>query len=347
MKRNATGLFVAVLVLAGPARAADAPTIADVKKAWTARQNANASFRVEWVETVTIKAGAYDDLLPAGERNPGPHPPEDIVYKATCSFAADGEKAAETEERPIYSLSTKAWSLYLHAGWFDGKASMSLFPLHRLGWGRVMIDTKAKPSRLDLDSLLNKPILQVYRPRGGGAFPAFEFEKYTLSGRTQKFRGTECAEVMLKDAPKNDAVADYGSRLWCDPNRGFFPICEKQRHEGGGQDLDWDYHKDNKGQWVLKGWQSTNLSAKGAINNVVKAEVKKLELNHKFAADAFAPIPPVSSYVNVYEDGDRKEEYLLRPDGSKRRLKTAERDKDFNELSKTNADGTPYVPAKK
>ena len=344
MKRNATGLFVAVLVFAGPARAADAPTIADVKKAWTARQDATKSFRVEWVETETIKAGAYASS--GTPDNPGPHPPRDMDLVAACSFATDGDQSADTNERPTYSA-PEGWQPYMSQLSFNGKVSMLLYPLHRPGWGRVMIDTKAKPSRLNLDSALNKPILQVYRPRGGGVFPAFEFEKYTLSGRTQKFRGTECVEIMLKDAPKNDAVADYGSRLWCDPNRGFFPICEKRRYEGGGQDLDWDYHKDNKGQWVLKGWQRTNLSAKGAINYVVKAEVKKLELGHKFAADAFAPKSPPASLVTVFEDGVVKEDYLIRPNGSKRTVAAGDRDKDLNELSKTNADGTPYVPAKK
>ena len=88
MKRNATGLFVAVLVLAGAARADDAPTIADVKKAWTARQDANASFRVEWVETTTMKAGAYDPADKQDKDNP--NPPTDLEYKTVCSFASEG-----------------------------------------------------------------------------------------------------------------------------------------------------------------------------------------------------------------------------------------------------------------
>ena len=49
----------------------------------------------------------------------------------------------------------------------------------------------------------------------------------------------------------------------------------------------------------------------------------------------------------MYVDKNKKEEYLVRPDGSKRPLEPSERDKDLDELAKTNADGTPYVPKKK
>ena len=51
----AMAVAIATPVVAG---AEPAPTIEDVKKAWKARQDANKSFRVEWVETVTVKAGA-------------------------------------------------------------------------------------------------------------------------------------------------------------------------------------------------------------------------------------------------------------------------------------------------
>ena len=47
------------------------------------------------------------------------------------------------------------------------------------------------------------------------------------------------------------------------------------------------------------------------------------------------------------DGGERKEENLVRPDGSKRSMKPSERDRNYDELAKTNADGTVYVPAKK
>ena len=159
------------------------------------------------------------------------------------------------------------------------------------------------------------PIRRLYRPLGGGAFPAFESEKYKLSGRTQKVRDVECVEIVLKDAPKNDAIPDYGYRLWCDPDRDFLPIREKQRYESGGYDVDYAYRQDDKGRWLLKGWTYTRLGQKGAVEYTLKATVKKLELDHKFAADAFAPKPPVGSHVTVYEDGQEKDAYLIRPDG--------------------------------
>lgn len=75
--------------------------------------------------------------------------------------------------------------------------------------------------------------------------------------------------------------------------------------------------------------------------------MKKLDLAPKFAAEAFAPKARPGSHVNEYKDGENKGNYLIRADGSKRLLLAAERSKPFDEIAKTNADGTPYVPAKK
>jgi hypothetical protein len=83
------------------------------------------------------------------------------------------------------------------------------------------------------------------------------------------------------------------------------------------------------------------------VVSVTKAEVRKLEFDVKFPPNAFAPNPPPASHVMVYADRAPKEEYLVRADGTKRPLAAAERDKHFDELAKTNADGTPYVPKKK
>src|SRR5262245_50032372 len=100
MTRNACGLWVVVLLASNVAGADEKPTIEDVKKAWKARQEANKSFRIEWVETVKYKAGCYDDLLrPPVTDVPGPHPPKDTEFTAACSFATDGDKAAAADER--------------------------------------------------------------------------------------------------------------------------------------------------------------------------------------------------------------------------------------------------------
>lgn len=95
------------------------------------------------------------------------------------------------------------------------------------------------------------------------------------------------------------------------------------------------------------GWESKQIESDRTIPRTTKAEVKKWEFDPKFLADAFAPNPPRSSHVTVYSDGEKKEEYLIRPDGSKRQTKSSERNKAYDELIQTNADGTLYVPSRK
>jgi hypothetical protein len=344
MKRNAIGLLVAALAFTGVARGADpAPTIEDVKKAWKARQDVNKSFRIQWVESGTIKAGSYDN--PGGTEPPGPHPPKDHEITATCSFAADGEKLAFADERMIYFPEKQTWVPYARSHQFDGKTWMTVYPQLRRGWGDVQVETGFSRNSGVVTSLTNQAVRMAYRPLTGPA--PFDFGVFKFSGRTTKIGEAECIEMVLTDKAKKDGPPGYDYSLWCDPERGFLPVRWKQRYASGGYDLDWEYRKDDQGRWVPSGWQRTTLNPKGAVTYTTKAEVKKLELDHTFAADAFAPKPPPSSHVTVYENGDTKEEYLLRPDGSKRPLKPSERDKDYNEVIKTNADGTPYVPAKK
>ncbi len=342
MKRNATGLFVAVLVLAGPARADDAPTIADVKKAWAARQDANASFRVEWVETVKYKAGALDDR--ARERNPGPHPPEDTEFKAVCSFAVDGDRVAIADERMIYNLGKKTWIPHAQSTSFEGKTWMTVYPLLSRGWGRVQIETGFARNMGAVQSATNAPRL-VYRPLTGQ--PSFDFKRFKLAEGTTKIGEAECVEVVPTDAAKKDAAPGYSYSLRCDSDRDFLPIRERQRTAAGGYDVDYAYRQDDKGRWLLKGWTYTQRGQKDALQYTMKAEVKKLELGHTFAADAFAPKPPPGSFVTVYDDGAEKDAYLVRTDGTKRSVAADEQNKSYDELAKTNADGTPYVPAKK
>ncbi len=139
MTRNASGLVVALLVFTSTARADEKLTIDDVKKAWKARQDKQKSFRIEWVATVTMKAGALDDVPDLN--NPGPHPPKDTEYKAVCSFASDDDKAASSIEDSIYSMITKTWRPAAEAIYFDGNCRVRVDPLIFPGWAQVSIGT--------------------------------------------------------------------------------------------------------------------------------------------------------------------------------------------------------------
>jgi hypothetical protein len=342
MTRLALGLFVA---LAASAARADEPayTITDVKKAWKARQEANKSFRIEWVETVTVKAGSYGD--PFGMDGPGPHPPKDHEFKATCSFAIEGEKWAVADERMAYAPGTKDWLPHAASTSFDGETWMTVFPLLSRGWARVQIETGTSRNSGFFSSLINHPVRMTYRPLSGPA--PFNFEQYKLTGRTAKIGEVECVEIVPTDKAKKDGPPGYDYSLWCDPDRDFLPIREKYRRASGGHDVDYAYRQDEKGRWMLSGWATRRLGPKEAVQSTYKAEVKKLELAPKFAADAFAPNPPPGSHVMPYKNGMKQEEHLVRQDGSKRAIKAAEENKSYDELAKTNADGTPYVPKKK
>jgi hypothetical protein len=206
------------------------------------------------------------------------------------------------------------------------------------GWTRVNIERREKT--INVRATSNDAMKWLYRPLGGGAFSTFDFDQFKLF-TGEKIGGIACVEL-------RKTTGNFQYSIWCDPNREFLPIRHSWQYEGGeGNVLDWVYHKDGKGQWTLSGWESKRTDKAGAVKWAAKAEVKKLELDHKFAAGAFSPKPPPGSHVSVYEEDELKEEYLVRPDGSKRELKQSERNKSFDELSKTNADGTPYVPTKK
>ena len=336
MKWNAIGLVVAVLVFASAALADEKPTIDDVKKAWKARQEANKSFRIEWVETVKVKAGAYGT---DGYSNPGPHPPEDIELKAVRSFAANGDMAAAAGEQAAYQPTKQSFVPFANSEHFDGTTGVRIMSLSQPGWVRVNIESGEK--RISgLNSTSNEAVTRLYRPLGGGAFAAFEFEGFKL------FTGEKIGTVACVELRKTTNGFRYS--IWCDPKQEFRPVRHSWQDEGGeGRVLDWTYQKGEKERWTPSGWESKRVDKGGTTTQATKAEVKKLDLAPKFAAEAFAPKARPGSHVNEYKDGENKGNYLIRADGSKRLLLAAERSKPFDEIAKTNADGTPYVPAKK
>jgi hypothetical protein len=337
------GIVCVFVALAGAARADEKPTIGDVKKAWTARHEAAKSFRAEWVETVVDKAGSFGSFDP---KDPGPHPPKDTELKVTRSFAADGEKAAFVGDSWAYWQQKKEFTPYKETIRFDGVAAQFFEPDPKTGWQRVSIETDKERAAGWLRYVPHEPLLLVYRPLGEHVLTG-GLENYQLSGRTEQIRGATCVELVRKDAAK------YGSvdSLWCDPDREFLPIRHTERVGNAGEDTEWEYRKNDKGQWVPTGWQYTRFSGKRGKDYVVtsttKATMKKLELGVTFPADAFSTQPPLRSHVFVSKAGKRQEAYLIRPDGSKRPLSEAEELWNPDNLAKTNADGTPYVAPKK
>jgi hypothetical protein len=332
---------VLILAVATPAPAGDGPTIADVKEAWKARQEAHKSFRIEWVETVTVKAGSYSSFP---GQPPGPHPPEDGKFTTHYSLAADGEKAAGTIESQLYSHAERGWNPFTLTAGSNGSEMTELRPFHRPGWGFALL-------RTGKDSLVSwpmaafecLPVVQLYRPLGGGAFVATDFERVKLTGRAQKVGATTCAEVVIPPpAPANPTRS-----IWCDSARGYLPLREECRFpDKSVYAFEWGYRQDDE-RWVPTGWEMKQLEPDGSLTRHSKAKVTKLGFNVSFAESVFTPPPPPKFYVLVTKDGRLNEEYLIRSDGSKRSLNPAEREKDYDEVAKTNADGTPYVPAKK
>ena len=183
-----------------------------------------------------------------------------------------------------------------------------------------------------MSSTANDAVARLLRPLGG-ALPAFDFDGFELH-TGEKVGGVTCVEL-------RKVTGDFRYSIWCDPGREFRPVRESRQSAGGaGRVLDWKTA-------ALSGWEVTRTGKGGAVELVLNAEVKALDLAPKFAADAFAPEPPRMSEVTVYADGVEKERYLVRADGSTRTVATAELRKSYDELAKTNADGTPYTPAKK
>lgn len=331
---------VACLTAAWANGAEPGATIADVKKAWQTRQDAAKAFRIEWIEKARVKAGSYDFLFELGKTEvPGPHPPED--YEGTTSFSqsADGEKVATTVEGAGYSHSRKTWGPSLFADYFDGRTVTTIDPLARPGWGKFKSVKGKDAADFAYYTPVWSAIAHVYRPVGSGASAAFDLKNAKLSDRAEKIGGVTCVKLDVE-------VQGVRHSLWCDPARGYLPIRSKQVDAGHVTELEWRYREDATGAAVLAGWTYRDLFADPTDTREFVAEVKRLDLAPKFAAGAFAPKPTPSSHVIIREGGVEKDEYLLRPDGSKRPLKASERDKSFDELIKTNADGTPYVPAK-
>jgi hypothetical protein len=265
-----------------------------------------------------------------------------VECKTPRSFAADGQRAAGTWEGQVYDFPTRGWKPHFLAGYFDGKASLAFLPPDRPGWGRVLTRSGADGLIPGLNMISYVAVGHFYRPMGGGALTSFETHKPTLTNRSVKIRGKDCVELVIKDFPPGSTRT-----IWCDPQRDFLPVREEHRNSFSDYDQDYEYRKDDKRGWVLSRWERTSKRRGGTVAYILKAEVKKLEFDVKFTDEAFAPKPPPSSHVALYKNGQVVEQYLIRPDGSKRPLKADERNKNFDEVAKTNADGTPYAPPKK
>ncbi len=330
----------AILALSGTARAQQAPTLDDVKKAWLARQDSATSFRVEWTEAVKFKVGAMPRL--AADTEKGVHPPNDTEFTATCTFAVDGKKVSASDERKIYYPGGQTWNPYLLLTKFDGKTGMYVLPINSHGYAHVRVSKGEKETPIGMQSATNEPLRWLYCPLGDERLSPIAFERLKLTGRTETIRDAKCVELVRKDPPQGASFS-----LWCDPARDFLPVRAKKRYTGGGHDSDWLYRKDEKGQWLPTGWEMAHVDRDGREYSTVKAEVKRLVFAPRFADTEFVCDPPTGSWVTVSEDGMLKDEYLIRPDGSKRPLNVRERNDRYAELIKTNIDGTPYIPVKK
>src|SRR5262245_24947385 len=307
MKLPGLGLCTLAFAFVGPVRAADpAPTLDALKAAWHARQDGHKSFRIEWTETMKLKAGDLDAIY-TPEFGDGPHPPKDVELTTAYGLAADGVKIAGSEEGQRYLVSEKPWTPFMRAGFFDGRTALELNPLFQPGWGQVTIRSGNDRLDAELDSWENGPVLRLYRPLGGGAFAPLDFKTVKLTGRTETIRGARCAEVVIE----SNANAPFS--VWCDPARGYLPL----RETGGGQGVEYEleYRRDDQKRWVPAGWERKKVTADGSVLYRTKSEVKKLDLTPEFGVSAFTPQVPLSSWVTVYKNGAWTEEYLLRADG--------------------------------
>ena len=308
------------LILAS-ARADDKPDLQTILDAWKAREKSIQSFDVRWWSKRSENAKADANNKAAETDDP-------FINRYRFLVDARGRmKLTEVGRQWVRSKSDFApWDT---VDLFDGDHRKILATGGAADYPRVILDPMPPPDGADTKIFLRDPralqLNMVFRPLNG-TFHVFDSAQLKLKNEMEMIGSTRTL------------VLDHGQgSVWVDPSKDYLPIRYTEDHQGTTiRQIEISYVYSDVYGWVPDSWTSSRMDAARQRPMTDFAKVIEYSINKPIADSEFELDLSAGAYVTDYP---AKESYILRPDGTRRRLKPGELNgHNYEELLKSEPD---------
>ncbi len=332
MKRANLTVLVIGLLCATEARTQpqQAPTIDDIAAKWKQRQDAIKTFRIAWTQTVLYPKGGYSEGYPTSAGKGELVPTANTTFTEKGLLIVDAEKARYEFEGHAYAPHKKQFVDDSFQALYDGKTGASLRESGEAGVAIVNKQSGRRPLRLT--TVDNVPILRAFRPQSA-ELGSPDLDVFQVSGRTENINSVACIELTLrKPAP------GVSTSLWLSPSQDYH-ICRYHQVLATGDisliQYDATYKHDGE-HWVPSSWTHVRKSRRGQLVKSTTSVVTECVIGSPVSPATFDTTPPNNSRVNEYnKDDSLVGKYIIRPDGSRRKVVRGEESVPFASLVST------------
>jgi hypothetical protein len=306
-----------LVIISSNCRADQVPqfTIDKIQVAWQARQEQTKSARFFWKEQKTWPKGAISSAFASiiQQRNPGlkskvmPSADRSVnftyiltLHENKVRFESSGEEwdPEKQDFRPVKYVSV-----------FDGKTAKYLYPdgIAHATWPLGTI--RADPNYRDAELAALRPLLLVYRPFVETLQPV-DIQGFSLENDDVVIDGLHCIELVRRFST-NSSI-----HFWLDRDRDFLLIRRLIVEQGKPfESIDIRYQIKEGIGFVPFEWRVVSNSGKGQLLCSGQGTLTSISINMSVEESSFDIDFPPGARV---EDERKKEDYILRQDGSKR-----------------------------
>jgi hypothetical protein len=329
--------MVALAHLLGPNNlraASDEPSdeiTAKLFSTWSAREEQVASARIRWREQRVYAKGSLLAQTTSGTSPGGAFPAQDARFTVDSGIQLKGAWLRHEGMAPrIVSPGRAIAQDYVSS--FDGNASKMLMQSKDLDPRGTVFREKRNT---DAMTVALRPLMLCIRP-SSPSFGAIKRTDLTVSGEDALIDGIRCL-----------VAQDQHNLYWVDPARDFVIIAWKAL-SGAGKVMfhaKINYALGDCGLWLPQQWtlDTYALNDTDAVSESIAAEVVSIEINVPLTQDDFALEFPARA--RVYDQLSR-EEYIIRPDGSKKILPEGTGALSYDDLLKDELQTTPATKSR-
>ncbi|MGL4551380.1 MAG: hypothetical protein ACRC33_09345 [Gemmataceae bacterium] len=334
MNRDAWAMGLVVILLAGGVGSSDAQegtrakgSLAVVEKAWLSRQERFQSVQMRWTTRDTyVKGGLSKVFASISNGKGGVQPDRDTTFEVPAEFALGGDKARYAYQGWVYHLNESRFNAEKFVTTFDGSVTIEFYPErsgnHAYPLGRVVSKGAFESAR----GAFMRPLVLFFRPLKPEFF-GMDLTTFTVVNTTAKVRDVSCWELQHRRGKS-------AYHLWTDPTRDHVAVKLLVLDSGlPGQLTEMRYRNDPLHGWVPEEWGITFTDRQGSVYQTQQTRVTSLTV----------AAPPSSSFALTFSSGTRvkdqlaSEEWIVRPDGTRRMITKADGRLSYDEIVR--ADG--------
>lgn len=314
----AASIAVALVHWINGSQANAADEMEKILAALKARQAKFENVCITWKETRLHPEGTVQiaDAL-GGEPTKVP----ETINKYNYQLRLSGASHFRLDRRgPQWFGSRKAFMDREYFAAWDGKVGKSFYALveglddgYPIGF---MGDSSS-----DWDTRHLFPILFHLRPFNDQYAPLTSLQ-YMIDPDLALVGEKHCVRLIQKEKIENLTQCEF----YLDPAQDYsVALCMVRRKDRLVWRLDIDYEKTLSGEILPQGWRDVSFYDDGRIRESTQASELQFSNRLKFEPSVFAPEFPTAALVTDRTGGKKAEVYLVRKDGSKRIVTSAER----------------------